>query len=473
MPAPAPCTSPAEHTRHGLAHYTRGDLQRAARAFAQAAAASPDEPLCWNNLAMAQADLGDAAAAEAALRRSLTLDAGQAQAWTSLANLLSRQERYDAAVAAFEAALALDAASPFAWRGLGLAQIQREAFAAAAEALGRAIALGADEADLHLNLGVSRLKSGRFEAARPPLARAVSLAPASAAAREVLRLCDFLLAAINADMAAAMAVYPAGAFNDPPSADRLFKTALLYLDWAGLAKPAGDVAEAWVARRPDNVEAAHLRDAALSRPAPRQPAALVAQHFDGIAEDFDARLVTRLGYRGPQQLAALISSRLTARADLDVLDLGCGTGLCGAVLRPYARRLEGVDLSPGMLAKAAARGDYDQLRVADILARLEGQAAAWDLLVAADSFPYLGDLAPVVAGAWAALRPGGWFAFTTETTDRDGYRLLGNGRYAHGPAYLRRLAEGRFEISDQVTGPLRREGGGVVEGDAWLLRRID
>ena len=103
MPAPAPCTSPAEHTRHGLAHYTRGDLQRAARAFAQAAAASPDEPRCWNNLAMAQADLGDAAAAEAALRRSLTLDAGQAQAWTSLANLLSRQERYDAAVAAFEA----------------------------------------------------------------------------------------------------------------------------------------------------------------------------------------------------------------------------------------------------------------------------------------------------------------------------------------------------------------------------------
>ena len=83
MPAPAPCTSPAEHTRHGLAHYTRGDLQRAAAAFAQAAAASPDEPLCWSNLAMAQADLGDPAAAEAALRRSLALDAGQAL-WTGV-----------------------------------------------------------------------------------------------------------------------------------------------------------------------------------------------------------------------------------------------------------------------------------------------------------------------------------------------------------------------------------------------------
>ncbi len=471
MPALAQPCSPTEWTRQGLAHYTAGDVRLAVEAFAAAADASPHEPLCWNNLAMAQAGLG-APEAEAALRRSLALETRQPQAWTSLANLLSQLERYAEALTAFGAALALAPANVAAWRGLGLAQIHHEDFLAAADALERAIALGGEDPDLLLNLGVSLLKSGRFELAQPRLARATTLAPASAAALEMLRLCNLLLAASQGDMAVARAAYPAGAFDSPQTADRIFKTALLYLDWAGRAAAAGLIAEAWVAQRPDNVEAVHLRDAVLGQPAHRQPAALVAQHFDGAADDFDARLIQRLDYRGPEQLGALIGARLAANTDLDVLDLGCGTGLCAAVLRPYAKRLEGVDLSPGMLAKAADRGGYDHLQVADLQAALGARTAAWDLLVAADTFPYLGDLAPVVEAAWAALRPGGWFAFTTETTDRDGYWLRGNGRYAHGPTYLRRLARGRFEVAGQVRGPLRREGGGVVEGDAWLMQRI-
>jgi predicted TPR repeat methyltransferase len=112
------------------------------------------------------------------------------------------------------------------------------------------------------------------------------------------------------------------------------------------------------------------------------------------------------------------------------------------------------------------------LQIADLQAVLGATTDAWDLLVAVDTFPYLGDLEPVFDAAWTALRPDGWFAFTTEMTDRDAYWLRGNGRYAHGPSYLRRLAQGRFEVASQVSAPLRREAGGVVEGDTWLLRRI-
>src|SRR5262249_44669513 len=43
------------------------------------------------------------------------------------------------------------------------------------------------------------------------------------------------------------------------------------------------------------------------------------------------------------------------RTALDILDIGCGTGLAGALVRPLARKLDGVDLSPGMLEKARAK----------------------------------------------------------------------------------------------------------------------
>ena len=46
---------------------------------------------------------------------------------------------------------------------------------------------------------------------------------------------------------------------------------------------------------------------------------------------------------------------------LDVLDAGCGTGLCGALVAPFARRLLGVDLSEGMLAHAMEKSVYHEL----------------------------------------------------------------------------------------------------------------
>ena len=89
-------------------------------------------------------------------------------------------------------------------------------------------------------------------------------------------------------------------------------------------------------------------------------------------------------------------------------DLGCGTGLMGPLLRPHVSgRLEGVDLSQGMVDKARAKGCYDHLAVEELVAYLDGSAGqegvqcggsgGYDLLVAADVFVYIGDLGPVFA----------------------------------------------------------------------------
>lgn len=460
-----PTPSPALGlTREGLALFAVGELDKAEQAFRTVVEVAPDQALAWNNLALVLVALDEPREAASALRRSLALDASQLTAWISLANVLAALDLAVDADQACDAALALDADSPEAWQTRAFLRVRAEDFPAAAEAFSRAIALGGGSAALYLNLGATLMKCGGFDAAATALGRALDLDPASAAALEFKRVCDLALAAIAGDLAAAVAACG----TDP---HRMLKTAVLLLGGAGQRAAAGRLAEAWAAISPGDAEAAHLRDAALARQVERQPAALVAQHFDGIADDFDDRLVRRLGYQGPEGLLALIAAELAPAGALDILDLGCGSGLCAPMLKPFARRLAGIDLSARMLAQARRLGLYDSLEAADLLAALGEGEARWDLLIAADTFPYLGDLEAVFAGAARSLRGGGWFAFTTEMAEGDSYVLQANGRFAQGPGYIARLAAGRFAIAGHATAPIRREAGQPVIGEFFLLRR--
>ena len=64
----------------------------------------------------------------------------------------------------------------------------------------------------------------------------------------------------------------------------------------------------------------------------------------------------------------------------NILDVGCGTGLCGALLSPYARRLVGVDLSDRMLDQARERNIYDELVKGELTAYLDGCRDAYDVI---------------------------------------------------------------------------------------------
>ena len=159
------------------------------------------------------------------------------------------------------------------------------------------------------------------------------------------------------------------------------------------------------------------------------------------------------------------------------MDAGCGTGLCGPALRPYACHLVGVDLSPRMIERARTRGDYDELVVAELTAFLAARTAAYDLIVSADTLVYFGRLEPVLTAAATALRPDGRLAFTVERAEdaeaADGFRLDPSGRYRHAETYLRRVLVGSgmaVETLEPVT--LRLEGGQPVVGLLVLTRKM-
>ena len=171
----------------------------------------------------------------------------------------------------------------------------------------------------------------------------------------------------------------------------------------------------------------------------------------------------------PEILRDLADMVMHGRSQLSILDLGCGTGLAGAAFQPLAARLDGLDLSPAMLEKARARGIYDDLTVGDIESALAAPGRSYDLILAADTLVYLGDLAPVFRGARSRLAAEGYFLFTVEAA-KDGFELGPKRRWRHADPYLRATAAAAgFTVAGLVAAAPRREANLPVAGFAVAL----
>jgi predicted TPR repeat methyltransferase len=171
------------------------------------------------------------------------------------------------------------------------------------------------------------------------------------------------------------------------------------------------------------------------------PRAHVQQLFDHYAERFDAHLVQVLHYSGHERLADALTRAADGRRFAHALDLGCGTGLCGALLKRLAARIDGVDLSAPMLAQARRLQLYDQLVQVDVCEHLAATDHRYDLIAASDVFTYIGDLDAVFVGVRRVLDVGGLFCFSVEAaSDDEDFVLRGSLRYAHSRRYVEALA---------------------------------
>lgn len=202
--------------------------------------------------------------------------------------------------------------------------------------------------------------------------------------------------------------------------------------------------------------------------APRSDPGYVRHLFDQFSADYDNRMLGQLDYAAPRILKDLADLVMPGRDRLNVLDLGCGTGLAGMVFRSRATRLDGIDLSPAMIEKARARGIYDALAVGDIETALHGH---YDLILAADTLVYLGDLGPIFKTAAAHLSAGGLFLFTAEAKEGGAFELGPKRRWRHSEEYLRGMARiAGFSVAGLVAASPRTESHEPVPGFAVALR---
>lgn len=396
---------------------------------------APDYPDALHYYGLFLFHTGQIEAALGLIRRAIALDSDQPSMHTNLGNILANGGDLDAAMAAYHAAIALDSAHVDANSNLGVTL----------RALGKS-----DEAEAHFraaiagnpkhhgalnNLARVLLSRGQIKEAIQWHAKALELGPRNT---DTFRW-----------LSAAYAAY--GEFDS-----------------------ARSVLEEWAELEPASVVVPHLLSALPGGDAPlRASDAFVETVFDRFAASFDATLA-HLDYQAPELVAAAVRDTCGEGGKaLDVLDAGCGTGLCGALLLPYAARLTGVDLSSKMIERAGQRGCYDALVKAELTGFLREHQNAYDLVVSADTLCYFGALDNVLHAASGSLRKRGLLVFSVEDgRNHSGFRLNASGRYSHHYQYVdAALTSAGLTQLASVDVVLRQEAGQPVAGLVVTARK--
>lgn len=263
------------------------------------------------------------------------------------------------------------------------------------------------------------------------------------------------------------------AYIQPPYTDKSMKMLGYAFYTLGRIPEAADCYEKWLDNDPDNAFAQHHLAACRGLNAPaRASNAYISSLYNEMAGHFEDKLVTRLLYRGPELIVDLLSNQLPENKSLNVLDAGCGTGLCGRVLTSYASQLIGVDISSAMLAQAQQKKIYDDLIESEITEYLLLNKQSLDLIVMADMLIYFGSLDLLFHAVRNRLRHEGYFAFTVEAVNSDqDYVLLNSGRYAHSKKYLHQLLQKLgFDILRFENVTIREEIAHPAAGFAVLAR---
>ena len=423
-----------------ISTHQRGKHDEAERGYRAILATAPKHPDALHYLGVLLHQLGQCDAARLLIERALALSPGYVDARNNLGNVQKELGLVVQAEQSYRAVIAARPAFASAYNNLGVVLKAQERYADAAEAYRQCLALAPEMADAWSNLGNALRAQQDVEGAMSAYYKAIELAPHGVGTEAYRNLGRALVT--SGRHAEALAVY-----------------------------------RAWQVQDPADAAIAHMIASLTGEQAPaRASDPYVQSTFDRFAGSFD-EVLTRLDYRAPAVCSALVASLLDVpAANCAVLDAGCGTGLCAPFLLPYAHTLDGVDLSPKMLEKAALRNSYRRLEEAELTAWLAAHPAQYDLIVSADTLCYFGDLSDVVTNAAAALTAGGHFVFTLEETmdavEVPQFRLHPHGRYSHTEAYARHvLAQSGLTVLEVQHAVLRTELDAPVAGLAIAARR--
>lgn len=425
----------AAYNNLGTVYFAQEKWLEAAEAYQAAIRLQSDYVDAYYNLGLALARAGRRTEAMAAWRALLELAPAHPGAHFQLGRMLMEQQQYQAAIQHFSA---IEREHPFHFEtrtNLATCYLRLGGIDKAREFYLQALELMPLDVQVLFNLGVISMQEGRVEEAVKYYQRAVRIQP------------DLYEAHNN--LGAAWLV-----MKNRDSALLHFREALRI--------------------QPHNEGVRHvIRILEGEKNLPAASPEYVQSLFDSYAGHYDSHLGQVLHYRVPESLYQIVKeSRELPDAGLDILDLGCGTGLCGVLFRAAARRLTGVDISRNMLDEAGRKSVYDELVQADILSFMRSRTSQYDLILAGDVLVYHGDLALVFAAAAESLRPGGLFAYNAEISDKEDHFMTGSGRFAHSKYYLDNLAvQNGLSVMKYKVITMRTQDQKDVPGHLYLLRK--
>ncbi len=392
----------------------------------------------------AQLTHGDLLLAEKHLLQALRINPRHAETYNNLGSLYYRQARIEEALASFEKALRLDPTLWEAHYNRANCFAKKDQMEQAALHYAEVVSLHPKHVQAQYHLGLCYVALEDFSNAEKPLLKALTLDPKLTEAARQLGHVSIALGKTEQAMNLFGQVLEQSD-NLHTTAEAHHNLAVLFLRSEN-AIQALEHFEKALECDPHNPTAQHFCVAlkGLSTPS-TAPLAYVEQLFDQYAPYYNQHLKQKLDYTLPSQLRNAMGRCLTASAKAGrVLDLGCGTGLCGIVFRDLALELVGIDLSKKMIIEATQLNTYEQLIQGDCQSYLKDPTLLpFDIIIAGDVLVYLGALEELFQSLAKALVPGGFFVFSIETSttpDKD-YTLNPSGRFSHTITYLEKLCE--------------------------------
>jgi predicted TPR repeat methyltransferase len=486
----------------GILSAQLSDFQAAVDYFRQAIQYSPDNPVLYLNLGNALKTLGDYGEAISILEKAIALKPDYSAALNNLGTVYYTLNSQDIAVQYYEQALQIKPDYVDAKYNLGLALVKLQKLEEAKKIYEAILAVSPTHAAAHFQLGCLLLAQEKITAAESHFLLLEENYPHHFETQTNLATCylrEGALGQARIHYQKALALMPQDTqvlFNlgvicmqlgDADAAIQYYQRALQanpdYFDAhnnigvAFLMKqhPAFALQHFKEAQRlqPDN-EAINYTVQVLSQDQRllASPSGYIKNLFDTYADHYEIHLLQGLSYQVPQQLFDAVKAAVKSDRKLDILDIGCGTGLCGVIFKPLAKTLVGVDLSPKMLEVAAEKNIYDELVADEIVDYLNSKPQSCDLIISGDVFVYIGDLNPVLTAAHAALRAKGLLVFNTEMTEQDDYTMNQSGRFSHHKKYLQQIAQTLgFKMINYQSVVTRQQQDNPVYGHLCVLQK--
>ena len=453
----------------GLIHSLQGEHQLALEAYDLALKIQPNDVEVLINKGSSCNDIKNYILALEVLERAIQIRPDIPEAWSNKGIALNNLNLYLESINAYNEAIKLAPSYHEAWSNKSVPLNKLKRFLEASEACDKALSLKSDYAEGWSNKGSTLHELKKYNEAIAHFDKALSLKPSYAEGwsnkgNTLHELKRYDEAIAHYDKALSLKPYEASYFyqkgltnialNQYASAIENLENAVKYN-----YSREGYAEYLLSALKPNNG----------LKPMPKN---FVAELFDGYADSFDKHLIDSLKYEAPNKLLGLLN--LSINNKFQILDIGCGTGLMGKLLKPYASRIVGVDLSKEMLSRAELTGAYDKLIAEEILEFLNKCNDEFDLVISSDVFIYIGELSNIFRVLSRIIKAGGLFCFSVEKNDSSEFALSPiTLRYSHAKEYIQKLASlHNFKIENILESRIRQENNVDVEGYYFLLKKV-
>jgi len=382
-----------------------------------------------------------------------------------LALLLFKQGEWAAAEKQFQNVIALDRDHPSVYFYLGLLYMETQRLDEAETALRILLSRAPEHVDAWVNRGVVALKQGHEQQAIDYFTQALVLDNDHLEARN-----NLAATFVHFDRyEPALKYYDELLREDPNNIEYLYNAAVAQMGLGhvqtattlfhqvlaiethhfgslsnlaaiemrlGHKREACELLERALAIQPEDATSRFMLDALHGNKLTRAACPEYAHDlFNHYAMYYDSHMEQTLQYAVPKRLWTVLHGQTYEQA----VDLGCGTGLTGMIMRPLVTQLTGVDIAEKMLVLAREKAIYDDLVEMELLRFLQRSEQTFDLFVAADVLPYFGDLDLLFKAVKARMQAEAMFWFTTEISQDASWSLQGSIRFCHHPDYLKTL----------------------------------